>query len=37
MSNLQQQNNQFSLAPQNFEQLMTFADIVSKSGMIPKD
>lgn len=29
--------NQFSLEPQNFDQLMTFADIVSKSGMIPKD
>lgn len=29
--------NQFSLEPQDFNQLMTFADIVSKSGMIPKD
>jgi hypothetical protein len=36
MSNLTQLN-QFSLAPQDFDQLMQFADIVSKSGMVPKD
>lgn len=28
---------QFSLAPQTFDQLMTFGDIVAKSGMCPKD
>jgi hypothetical protein len=30
-------SEQFSLAPANFEQLMQFADIVSNSGMVPRD
>jgi hypothetical protein len=31
------QNKQFDLAPQDFAQLTTFADLVSKSGLVPKD
>ncbi len=31
------QNKQFDLAPQTFEQLMSFAELVANSGMVPKD
>jgi len=34
---IQNQNKQFDLAPQDFAQLTTFADLVSKSGLVPKD
>lgn len=37
MNNIIKNTNQYDLTPQSFEQLTSFAEIVSKSEMVPKD